>query len=47
MKPKNFPGKKLRRKLVAQGINKDEIEFLVAQARQARTKKSRQKAGAK
>lgn len=45
MKPKNFPARKLRRQLRAQGIdlNSEEAKQKLAEARGVRTKKNRGK----
>ncbi len=45
MKPKNFPGHKLKRKLKANGedINSDKNQKLLEQASKIRTKKNRPK----
>ncbi len=45
MKPKNFPARKLRRKLIADGknLNIKEVVQLLEDARAIRTKKDRRK----
>jgi len=45
MKRKNFPGRKLKRKFIADGINpnSEHAKDLLAQARRVRTKKLRTK----
>ena len=41
MKTRNFPAKKLKRKMVAEGIKPEEEQPLLDLARQRRTKKDR------
>jgi hypothetical protein len=45
MKPKNFPARKLRRQLIAKGLDLtlDENKKLLENAREERTKKDRRK----
>lgn len=43
MKPKNFPARKLLRKLKAEGKNPDEYKTELEEERKRRTKKRREK----